>query len=67
MSPLFLLLLSLLAKFPFAFSIEYIFNYLCTDYVAHLVEFVEAYIHVVDVVRYQPHRERLQRERPTPP
>ncbi|KAG9701388.1 hypothetical protein KCU76_g58, partial [Aureobasidium melanogenum] len=67
MSPLLLLLLGLLLKFPTAFSIEYIFNYLCTDYVAHLVEFVEAYIHVVDVVRYQPHRERLQRERQTRP
>ncbi|GAB7353639.1 hypothetical protein MBLNU459_g4051t1 [Dothideomycetes sp. NU459] len=49
MFPLALLLFELLAKLVSAASTEYIYWYLCTDYVDALIEFVQAYIQVVDI------------------
>lgn len=46
-------LLSLLAT-------EYIVHFLCTDYLDSLIEFVQAYITIVDLVRNRP----AQRHRP---
>ena len=47
------MLLALLYKFVSVLCIEYIFQYLSTDYVDAAVEFAQAYIQVLDLIRSQ--------------
>lgn len=48
---MFPLLLELVYKLLSTVATEYMFNYLCTDYLNSLIEFVQAYITVIDLVR----------------
>jgi len=47
------MLLALIAKFISVLCIEYVFYYLCTDYVQASIEFFQAYIQVLDILHSQ--------------
>ena len=47
------MLLALLVKFISVLGIEYSFHYLSTDYVDATIEFMQAYIQILDLVRSQ--------------
>jgi len=47
------MLLALIYKFISVLCIEYIFYYLSTEYVEAAIEFTQAYIQVLDLIRSQ--------------
>ena len=59
------MLLALLVKFLSILGIEYSFHYLSTAYVDATIEFMQAYIQIVDLIRSQ--REEPQHRDATAP
>jgi len=47
------MLLALLSKLFSVLCIEYAFHYLCTDYVEATIDFMRAYIQVLDLIQSQ--------------
>lgn len=47
------MLVALIVKVISVLCIEYLFHYLCTDYVEATIEFVQAYIQVLELLNSQ--------------